>query len=48
MIHVIKVEMHVYCDIKAETVVCTHGCTREERSSLMCFDHIFAVSRKNY
>ena len=36
MIHVEKVEMRVYCDIKAETNVCTHGCTRLERSSLMC------------
>ena len=24
MIHFEKLEMHVYCDIKAETVVCTH------------------------
>ena len=27
VIHVEKVEMRVYCDIKAEIVVCTHWCT---------------------
>ena len=27
MIHVEKVEMRVYCDNKAETNVCTHGCS---------------------
>ena len=27
VIHVEKVEMSVYCDIKAETIVCEHRCT---------------------
>ena len=31
VIHVEKVEMRVYCDIKAETIVCKHRCTHLER-----------------
>ena len=29
MIHVEKVELDVYCDIKAEIVVCTQRCTHK-------------------
>ena len=46
MIHVEKVEMRVYCDIKAETIVCTHSCTREEKSSMLCSHPILAISKK--